>query len=335
MNSLFTPEQQDESEIFRPLRQMRSPLSMNAVKNYISERIGEITLWQKIQRLIFQTGAFTAIIATICLVNSPAGETKGILIHQSSASDLLASQGVALADNAPHGYKTGDASEMLTPLSIAQSIGKKEAMEIPIAPPMDKQEIASPISSISPITASAIVINSQTQSLSEIIAPKENNTSSLRPFAEMQGLANIDHTRMYGGGFSAGVIHDWQIVSLHFSDASGTRDDRKDDPSLSNISRIKEETGEQFALLFGGIIERGRFSTSLQFGPSYSMSVITSGLKGVAASNTLLNQNTLGMSAQISAGYRLTDNFSANVEGFFGYRSAFSKWLMVSIMIQP
>jgi hypothetical protein len=330
MNSLFTPENHDESELFRPLRQMRSPLSMNAVKNYILERIEGMTMWQRIQRLIFQTGTFMAIIASICCINSPAGETKRMLTHQSESTPLIAvSNNKQILSVATQAILPKNSTGSL------QSINEKVHKEKPIAPPKDKQEISDPISFTPAITTTSIVIDMKTESLSEIIVPKETEKSSLRPFAEMQAMGIADHTRMYGGGFSAGIIHDWQTVSFHFMDASGTRDDRKDDPSLSNISRIKGETGKQFAVMFGGIVERGRFSSSLQVGPSYSMSAITSGLKGIPSFNTILNQNMLGMSAQISAGYRFSDYLSVNVEGLFGYRSAFSKGLMMSIMIQP
>jgi hypothetical protein len=331
MNSLLTPENHDESELFRPIRQMRSPLSMNAVKNYIYERIGEITLWQRIQRLIFQTGTFTAIIATICCINSPAGETKGILIRQMESMQLTAS------NNFDKQIMSGAAQAIISKNSHdnTESINEKINTEKPIALPVDEQEISNPISLTSSIEITPSVIDPRTAGLSEIPLPMENALSSWRPFAEMQSMGIADHTRMYGGGISAGFMHDWQIVSAHFMDAGGIRDDRKDNPSLSNISKIKGETGKQFALMFGGILERGGFSTSLQLGPSYSMSAITSGLKGIPTSNTVLNQNMLGMSAQISAGYRITNFMSANIEGLFGYRSAFSKGIMVSIMIQP
>jgi hypothetical protein len=332
MNTLFTPENPGESELFRPLRQMKSPLSMNAVKNYILERIEGMTIWQRIQRLIFQTSTFTAIIASICSINSPAGETKGMLIHPSQTTPLTAAP--TNFDEQIISHVTQAIIPKNSPGNLT-SINEKVNREKPIAPATDKQEIAERISFAPPITTPAIVIDMKTESLSEIIVPRETETSSLRPFAEVQALGIADHTRIYGGGISAGVIHDWQIASVHFMDAGGVRDDRKDDPSLSNISRIKGETGKQFALMFGGIIERGRFSSSLQVGPSYSMSAITSGLKGIPSSNTVLNQNMLGMSAQISAGYRFSDFFSANVEGLFGYRSAFSKGLVMSIMIQP
>jgi hypothetical protein len=297
---------------------------MNAVKNYVLERIGEITLWQRIQRLIFQTGAFMAIIASISCINSPAGENKVVSSHTTTVTDNFNRQ-----------FVNGTQHTSRSKNSDAINIVEKINIEQPIILVSHGQKISDPITFIPPAETHPSLADSKVQSLSETIVPQQTERTSMRAFAEMQGVAAYDHARIYGGGVSAGIIHDWQIVTLHFTDASGTRDDRNDNLNLSNMSRIKGETAKQFAIMFGGIIEQGRFSTSLQLGPSYGMTAITSGVKGIPASNTIANQNMLGMSAQFSAGYRFSDFLSANIEGFFGYRSAFSKGIMMSIMIQP
>jgi hypothetical protein len=169
--------------------------------------------------------------------------------------------------------------------------------------------------------------------LSDLLVEKESQTSPIRPFAEVQGIAYSGHIRMYGEGFAAGVMHDWQILSVHVMNTNGTHDNSKDAPSLTNIG-IKKETGQQIALMFGGIIEKGRVYSSIQIGPSYTMSQITSGIKEVSASNTILSQRFFGISGQISAGYRITDFLSANIEGLLNYHSGISGGLMLSVMIQ-
>jgi len=320
MNSLRTPENQNESDLFRSLLQMRSPFSMNAVKNYVFEHIGQITIWQRIQRLIFQTGALMTIIVSISCINSPAGENKISFIHPPSNN--MSEQ---IADDTSYNVNSGIRDAEM------RSSGTKIILEHPAAP----EEMRTPNIPIPVAAARLSVIDPETTGVQDIILPKEPDHSSVRPFVEIQGITSFDHARMYGSGVSAGIIHDWQIVTVHFMDAAGTRDDKKDNSSLQNVSRITGESGEQAAIMFGGIIERGRLSTSLQLGPSYTLSAITSGTKGILSSNTVLNQRLFGVSAQISAGYTFSNVLSANVEGFYGYRSAFSKGIMVSLRIQP
>jgi hypothetical protein len=211
----------------------------------------------------------------------------------------------------------------------ASSYGKDNTQSIEVKKDLE-QITLTPIAKVEPL------LNNPKQSeLSELLLPKDNSSSPMRPFAEMQGVAYSGHLRMYGEGIAAGIMHDWQILTLRVMNTSGIHDDRKDAPSLANISRIKKESEQQFALMIGGNIERGRFMSSLQIGPSYGMSQITSGIREVPASNTILNQNMFGVSGEISFGYRVTDFLSANIEGLLNYQSSISGGIMVSIMIQP
>jgi hypothetical protein len=333
MNTQFENQDNRATDMFRQLREMKSPLSMNAVKNYILEHIEEMTIWQKIQRLIFQTGAFIAVIGSICCINSPAGDTKGgTMIRSANEMTFMAitdkpekqirseaTHTIAVTKNVA-GFSSIDRNTSNIPYVNRTSASSDE----------DAQQITlTPIPKVDPS-----FIDSKPSGLSELFIAKENQTSPIRPFAEMQGIAFSGHIRMYGEGVAAGVMHDWQILTLQIMNTNGVHDDRKDAPSLTNI-KIKKENEQQFALMFGGIIERGRLFSSFQIGPSYGMSQITSGIREVPASNTILNQNIFGVSAQISVGYRVTDFLSANIEGLLNYHSGISGGIMMSIMIHP
>src|SRR5579864_7020688 len=69
----------NEQDIFRPLRDSRSPLSMNAIKNYILERVESITIWQRLHHILFQSGMIVIAGGIICFHNSPAGEIGGAM----------------------------------------------------------------------------------------------------------------------------------------------------------------------------------------------------------------------------------------------------------------
>jgi hypothetical protein len=333
MNSQFE-DQDNHADMFRAIREMKSPLSMNAVKNYILDHIEEMTLWQKIQRLVFQTGAFIVVIGTICCINTPVGESKGGMIRPATTMP-----NVALSDDFTQQIKS-ETSQIIAVNKTETRILSIDQKRI--ADPNENKIFASSDEDIKKITLTpspkvdptSMFINSKPSGLSDLLLPNENQSVPIRPFAEAQGIAYSGHIRMYGEGFATGVVHDWQILTLHIMNTNGTHDDRKDAPSLTNIG-IKKEAQQQVALMFGGIIEKGRLYSSVQIGPSYNMSQITSGIREVPASNTMVNQNFFGISGQISAGYRISDFLSANIEGLFNYHSGISGGIMMSIMIQP
>ncbi len=334
MNSQFEDQNNGTDDMFRAIREMRSPLSMNAVKNYILDHIGEMTLWQKIQRLILQTGAFTVIIGSICCINSPAGETKnGMVIH---SADNIPSP--AFEDKA-EGQITSGTSQTIE--MKRSNIHSSSIAGNAINDPIYTNVLTSSNEDVRPITltpAPKVVLEtpfiaSKPSELSDLYLQKDNQSTPVRPFAEVQGIAYSGQIRMYGEGFGTGVIHDWQILTLHLMNANGIHDDKKDAPSLTTIG-IKKETEQQVSLMFGGIIEKGRIYSSVQVGPSYNMSQITSGIRDVPASNTILSQRFFGVSSQISVGYRITDFLSANIEGLLNYHSAVSGGIMMSVMIE-
>ena len=334
MNSKLENQDNRMGDMFHSIREVRSPLSMNAVKNYILEHIEEMTLWQKLQRLILQTGAFSIIIASICCINSPAGETKGEINIRIADH----TQNTPFSNDFARSIKgTNTHTITLEKAETAASFINRNTMSDSV----QTDALSSSNENIAPIQLtptpkvdlSFSFINSKLSELSDLLVEKESETSPIRPFAEVQGIAYSGHIRMYGEGFATGVMHDWQILSLHVMNANGTHDNSKDASSLTNIG-IKKETGQQIALMFGGIIEKGRVYSSIQIGPSYNMSQITSGIKDVPASNTILSQKFFGISGQISAGYRITDFLSANIEGLLNYHSGISGGLMLSVMIQ-
>ena len=334
MNPPFDNQENRKDELFRPIRDMRSPLSMNAVKNYILDHIGELTIWQKIQRLVFQTGVFTVIIGTICCLNSPAGETKGGMAV--SAVNILPAS--VSQDNAD-GQVAALSIKPAEPRKINPGIISKDAAiesdPIENTSSESTSTIAPDIASIpaAKVESAIIPADSKSPELFDLPVTAQNQTAPVRAFAEVQGIAYSGRIRMFGEGFGLGVMHDWQVLTLHMMNTNGIHDDRKDAPSLTAIG-VKKETGQQMALLFGGMVESDRLYGNLQIGPSYNMSQITSGIREVPASNVAVSQRFFGLSSQVSVGYRISDLLSANIEGLLNYHSAFSGGLMISVMIQ-
>ncbi|MFI5263613.1 MAG: hypothetical protein ACHQM6_03760 [Candidatus Kapaibacterium sp.] len=334
MNPQFEDQESRGADMFRAIREMKSPLSMNAVKHYILDHVEEMTIWQKIQRLVLQTGAFTVIIGSICCINSPAGETKGVL----TILPITQVPSMVILDKSDE--------QMLSEASKTEVSKKTEAFVSSIVSntttaPVDAPVVLSLQDNVRPITLTPTpktdpvfsFINDKGMPFPDLYISNDMQPGPIRPFAEVQGIAYSGHIRMFGEGFGLGVMHDWQILTLHLMNTNGIHDDKKDAPSLTAIG-VKKEAGQQIALLFGGIIEQGRVYGSAQIGPSYNMSSITSGIRDVPASNTTIGQRFFGVSSQISVGYRFTNFLSANIEGLVNYHSAISGGLMMSVMIQ-
>ncbi len=258
MNS--TPEKKFDTDTFRPLHELKSPLTMNMVKNYIRVQMQAVTFWQRVQHIIFQNGMIVIAGGLVFFQHSSAGELRGGMKFMPEVNGVHFSK-IEIV--------TPESSMRQIPVVATNekniSIGTAEEIIGRIKEDGPNNEIGSTINKIdlATIKSSSFIVPPRDHFqniISQVPRSEEQNTYPISLFAEAKGAMLFDHVRMYGGGFSFGLEHDWQIATVRFIAATGLHDERKDPPtSLLNVMRIKGETMEELDITFGGVTEIGRF----------------------------------------------------------------------------
>ncbi len=315
-----------------PLRELRSPLSMSAIRERVLERAAAPALAPALW------GQFRNILAEF-LVIGVAGAA------------LLKIAGPAVQQDLPHGthpsYATARISEAATRIGangIGPFDGKKgEREKISIfrssTPVIAKDIPVALVNAVAPSAAPLIFHSSTTLNLHPSSFKIQTSSFSVRPssfsvaaspvwFASASSGAIFSRIRILGERGEIGFQDGWKTVALSYMTADGSRDLRDElihHPGMT-APLLSKEHDQEISLLIGATAQAGPFELRAMAGPAYLSSSSAyfsplSGTTGAPASFQGAPSAMLGAAAEISALYAFNSSIDAGIAETANYRS--------------
>jgi hypothetical protein len=326
MRFSLRPEHPSEDDLFGPLRELRSPLSMEKIKTLVFHHAaGQFSIWNHhwtIAAGIFAVGAIAGVVYHFS-GNVPTREHS---ITQASIgsehifrSPIMERSPSKVPDNTwfdPRDIPRTPASQNTDPSVIKNILyaeGRSLRMESSVIKSLDVQ-IKNPIPS------------------SSFISPEPSML-----YASVSSGAIFSHLRIVGEEAEIGINSGWESIGIAFTNASGNRDwhdvlAHRSSPS----SLLYSESDQTIALFVGANYSIGPVAVKTELGPAYlftSSKFIDPVTEALGSSSV---NNKIGMAAEISAFYHVSDFFQAGVTSIASYRiGQFTSGILVSVTIRP
>ena len=154
------------------------------------------------------------------------------------------------------------------------------------------------------------------------LLPRVEESAKLHLFASLQGGATFGRMRMLTEGISIGGIHDWQMIALQYTAATGQRD-KHDlmEHRTDNDLALQSADHREVSVLIGAVTAYDKFHGSLAVGPSYLFSTSTYLNQTSQITTEPVLARGLGLLTQASIGYELGGFFCAGITGFANLQS--------------
>jgi hypothetical protein len=333
MKFTLRPESRAEDDLFDPLRELRSPISMETIKSVVFNRApAKFSLWNQLWSHVAE---FLALgIVTAVAVNFSVFQGSGTNLRLIPSAKHFA-DGTNADFFADPASKTEPRSNSAHPLTI-HTIDTIAAPSI-IRPPETMTSIflitGFRNEDATPIIPKGMVGNSILQpSLSSL-----SSTPGITWFSTLSSGAVFSHLRILGEEAEIGMDNGWESFGLAFTNASGNRDKHEILAYHSNESSVLfSESDQTLALFFGANYSIGPVAFKGELGPAYiiSSSKFYDPITEVLGSNNV--NDRMGMAAEISAFYHVSDFFQAGVTSISSYRTGqFTSGILVSVNLRP
>jgi hypothetical protein len=275
------------------------------------------------------------IVAAVA-VNFPAFQGSGIGTHLTSGVSYsdVASNNVFFAVPASNTVPLSNSAH--TFLSNIHTIDTlAEPSTIPLA---ETTTNISPVTRFrndeaTPIALTEIVGNSIVQSPLSSLSPP----AGMMWYSTLSTGAVFSHLRILGEEAEIGMDNGWESFGFAFTNASGNRDLHDVLAHHSSESSVLfSESDQTLALLFGANYSMGPVAFKGELGPAYIISS-SKFIDPVTAAFGPNNVNDkIGMAAEISAFYNVSDFFQAGVTTISSYRTGqFTSGIMISVNLRP
>jgi hypothetical protein len=168
-------------------------------------------------------------------------------------------------------------------------------------------------------------------------SPPANTSSSSFWYATASSGAFFSHLRILAESAEIGLNNGWECLGLSFTNASGNRDLHDVLAHHSSESSVLfGESDQTLALLFGANYLMGPVAFKGELGPAYiiSSSKFIDPITAAFGPNNV--NDKIGMAAEISAFYNVSDFFQAGVTTISSYRTGqFTSGIMISVNLRP
>ncbi len=336
MRFSFRPNSSGEEDLFSPLRELHSPISKEAIKALVFHHAASgFTAWNYLWSI---AGGVLAI-----------GAVAGVLYHFSGNEPAKKSSVATKSSISSEQIVSSSIPENTSPENISENSHSNVSNYTSHVQPDISQSPASEnanddvAENISYLEARSLPI--ENLGIKSTDTPIENPllTSYFLPitspelYATASSGAIFSHLRILGESAEIGVNNGWESAGIAFTNASGKRDL----PDViahhaSATSLLFSESDQTIALLFGANYSIGPVAMKGELGPAYiiSSSKFIDPVTEVLGSSNV--NNRIGMAAEISALYSVSDFFQAGVTSISSYRTGqFTSGLLISVSIRP
>jgi hypothetical protein len=334
MKFSFRSELPGEDDLFGPLRELRSPLSMEKIKTLVFHHAsGTFSVWNSLWSF---AGGMLAV-----------GAVAGVLYH-FSGNETSVKPGVR--SEASSGSKQSIGSEQAATPSIAEISHLNvpdEAFDVHhhnvsqfSVPENADARVVEPISHLEACVLPPLdFVPKNSVEQDQIIPHPSSFILSPTPswYATASSGAVFSHLRLLGEGAEIGIENGWESLGIAFTNASGNRDWHDVLTHHADASSLLfSESDQTIALLLGANYSIGPVALKGELGPAYIISsskFIDPVTEALGPSNV---NGRIGAAAEISAFYNFSDFFQAGVTNITSYRTGqFTSGVLVSANIRP
>ena len=333
MKFSLRPELPGEDELFRPLRELRSPLSMEKLKTLVFHpAAGSFSAWSYLWSV---AGGILAVGAVAGILYRFSGNEQSAN-HSARPETSIGSEQIVAPSILERSYSAelsyanipNETSHVQRAISQFRTSGNANA------PVIERLSYAEP-RALPPFNSVPKNIIGQNQN----ILPTSNFVLHPSPswYATASSGAVFSHLRLLGEAAEIGVENGWESIGIAFTNASGNRDWHDVLVHRSSTSSLLfNESDQTVALLLGGNYSIGPVALKGELGPAY----IISSSKFIDPVTEALGPTTvngrIGAAAEISAFYNFSDFFQAGVTTITSYRTGqFTSGVLVSVNIRP
>ncbi len=328
--SFFTPPDFGaEEDIFHPLRELRSPISIASIKSIVFDRAGNFSLWSQFRGLLGEflaLGILAAVAVNFSGFRSPVVSGRSLPTVSKSIGESIGNK--SSSENytiiqSPHFPETHTLASAATPSNILPS--NSTGCMVPVIPARAEER--------EPITLQA---NAKNIHLSTAFS-NPPTSPDVKWYSTVSGGAIFSHLRMVGEYAEIGIESGWNTFAIALTNASGSRDRHDILIHRSTASSLLfSESDQTLTLMVGANYPIGPLSCKAAMGPAYlfSSSKFIDSVTGVTGSSSV--HNRLGIAAELSAFYPVSDFFQAGVTGISSYgNNQFTGGILLSINITP
>ncbi len=330
-------ENRAEDNLFEPIRELRSPISMEKIKAVVYHHAtGGISLWSQLRGLL---GEFLAVGAVSAIAVNFSGFSS-VEIRDTSVPEAIRSIIATSTDFAkPTTYHYRQANSSIPFNSTGHSI-------ITAAMPSDILPSKS-TANISPVTRfrseDAARIAPRNNEVENYLQPSLSGpmpSPGMEWFSTLSSGAVFSHIRMLGENAEIGLQKGWESVGLSLTNANGNRNTHEvlehHSMASSASSLLFSENDQTIALLLGANFSLGPIAIKGELGPAY----VISSTKFIDPVTDALSPSSvngrIGAAAEVLAFYNISDFFQAGVTGISSYRTGqFTSGIMISVNIRP
>jgi hypothetical protein len=326
MKFFLRPENPAEEDLFEPLRELRSPLSIESIRSLVLEHAAVgVSSWNHMLGVIAELFAVSVIGAILWNSSAPKQESSRAVAHSGIYSINSTVAAIASENSQTKWHHIAANRSFGIPVSSTEAIKISEAEVIPS---IEARTV--------PITRSQI--DRSNGSIPPSIVPASPIGSTFSEwFATASAGAVFSHIRMLGESAEIGLNNGWESLGIGFMNASGNRDEHDVLVHHSTASQLLfDENDQTFALLAGANFSIGPIGCKAECGPAFLFSADNYIDAESGAITPLSIHRRMGVEADFSANYSFSDFCQVGITGISTIQNTqFTSGLLVSVTLRP
>ncbi len=301
------------------LRELRSPVSANAIRERVLERVAAISLWSQLRSVMAEALVVGVVAATVLLnMAGPSAHDVPNSSHLTYRPDLSGQ----IAANFTSSPVVTQTQVPVAASRIArasdQALASFAALELPSRNLQPTSSILQPLSlNLQP---SSLILQPSSLILHPS-APEMKVAASNHWFACVSGGATFSELRIMAERGELGFQDGWKTIAVSFTNSNGSRDIHDElvhHPGLT-APFLSNESEQQYSLLLGGTTDFGPVEVRALAGPAYLYSSSSYYAPATGADGAPVSAGALGVSAEVSAFYNISREFQAGITGITCY----------------
>ncbi len=334
MRFSFRPYHSAESDLLDPLRELRSPLSTEAIKSYVlGHATANFTLWSQIRSLI---GEFLAIGVLTAISLNVSGFRSNDLNRNISTFGGEHTESIATSSGngmrADHYLRDASIRTRPAHYNILPSVSSS-GIKTP-----DNTDITTILTPAPKLGHAALTYHaSMRDNYREPLQTYQTPLSGMEWFSTFSTGADFSHIRMLGENAEIGIQGGWESIGLSFSNASGEREWHDIQAHHSAASSLLfNENDQAIALLAGANFSVGPLVCRAELGPAYLFSSTIYLNPATLTLSPSSSTSRIGIAAQVSEFYPINGSLEAGFTEASSVRSGqFISGILISIDIRP
>src|SRR5581483_5295869 len=303
--NVWNTNDRTKDDLFRPLQELRSPLTTEALRAHTAARIGSLSVFQQFRWLIAEFLLLGAIAAMF--VNLSAPISTATFRPKAAIKELTQPERISYVHE-------------MNPIREQRSHSNANIIYFPA--PTEHHALTPALQSIDVATAAvpAPMWGSQIPELHSIVSATADSRTPTWTIAGLGG-ALFEDLRIPSGGGELAFRTGWQVAALSFQagDASrGLKDLIARDPNGTVPTLFGEHT-QRISFLFGAASQVGPFTLQTMVGPSYRVSSLRYFTPATGKTSAPVAIQGLGIAAQADILYPMSGPVSIGLTGMLRY----------------